>query len=89
MIETALLVGLVVAIVAALLMNRGNPWFLNVKAQDEPIVVGIGAGIAMGAPKLADLAGGETVYWVVLGVAMMLGGVAVWKSDEMDIFGLI
>lgn len=37
---------LAVLITAALLMNRGNWWFINVLAMDEPVLVAIGVAAA-------------------------------------------
>lgn len=85
----ALLIGLAVVMAAALLMNRGNRWVLNVLAQDEPILVGIGAFLLVGAPWLAENVGLEPRVWMGFGAVVALIGLAARYTDRFDVRGLV
>lgn len=41
----ALVVGGAVGFASMLVMNRGNPAFVNLRAQDEPFLVGVGVAL--------------------------------------------
>lgn len=45
-VTNAVLFGLLAAIAALLVFNRGRTWFVNLAAQDEPLVFGVGAALA-------------------------------------------
>lgn len=85
----ALLIGLAVVMAAALLMNRGNRWVLNVLAQDEPILVGIGAFLLVGATWLAENVGLEPRWWMAAGAVVALVGIAARYTDRLDVRGLV
>lgn len=79
----ALLIGVLAMLAAVLVMNRGNPKFVVIPAQDEPVLVGAGAFV---------LAWGATVDLPVL-VAIGTGSVALGLvsryTDIININGLI
>lgn len=88
----AALIALVVTLAAILLMNRGSPWFINAKAQDEPLLVGIGVFLVLAAGWLAGLPVLEvvpTMLWWAAGALAVAVGVLARYTELLDIEGLV
>lgn len=87
-----LLIALVVTLAAMYVMNRGSPWFINAKAQDEPVAVGIGVFLLLAAGWFTDTLGlsmlPAELFWLVGGGAVALGLVARY-TEYIDISGLV
>lgn len=86
------LLGLVALIVLVLLMNRGEWWFFNVKAQDEPLLSSIGVVVfLLGWTGWLTASTGllSDSLWMLIGAVVALSGVFVYRSERFDISGLI
>ena len=59
----AIAAALVTVVVASLVMNRGNPWFLNAKAQDEPVLIAMGVFLMVG---VGGIIGGAAAMLLIL-----------------------
>lgn len=69
-------IGLVAMIIGVLLMNKGSRWFVNLKAQDEPILVG--AGVAIILASSSDL-------FTAIGVLFVIMALVSRYTGEVDI----
>lgn len=83
----ALFIGLVSFIVAVLLMNKGRWRMVNVVAQDESFVVALGVTIAAASGWLSGNLGAEQMTWMVIGAAVSIIGLVIWRSENLDISG--
>jgi hypothetical protein len=79
------LIGVVALIVAVLVLNKGDWWFINVLAVDEPILVAVGLTMIAGSGWLAEMVGGPRPAWVVAGGVLAAVAVFVIRSDSYDI----
>lgn len=82
----------IVFVAAVLLMNRGRWWVLNVLAQDEPLLVGLGAllialGLSGSAREYIPTFGQEV--WLIVGAIVAFLGIIAWYSDGIDISNLL
>lgn len=84
-----LLLALVVFVLAMLVMNRGRWWFVNIVAQDEPLLVAIGVFVVLVAGQLAGLGLGQPLVWQVAGALAIALGLLARYTDLLDIEGLI
>jgi hypothetical protein len=64
--------GLATFQLAVMLLNKGNPWFVNVRAQKEPALIGLGVFVAIAELTTAGLAAGALL--VVLGLVGRFSG---------------
>lgn len=88
----ALLVAVAVALAAILVMNRGSPWFINAKAQDEPILVGLGVFLVLGAGWFVNTVGLSMIperFWMAAGLLAIAIGLFARYTDLLDISGLV
>lgn len=87
-----LLIALVVLIIAALYLNRGNWWILNVLAADEPLLIAIGVFVVLAAGWFTDTLGLSMIpvelFWLAGAAAVAVGLIARY-TDLIDISGLI
>lgn len=87
-----LFLALLALIVLVLLMNRGEWWFFNVKAQDEPLLSAIGVAIFLlgwSGWLTSHLGVFGDMVWMALGAVVALSGVFIYRSERFDISGLI
>lgn len=73
-----LLLALVAFGAAMLLMNRGDRFFVNLRAQDEPAVVAIGVGVLVWGLSASSLGG------VGAGAVIAASGVVARYTDRLD-----
>lgn len=78
-------IALALAVVAVLALNKGDWWFINVLAVDEPIIVATGLTMIVASEWLAASVGASRTAWLVIGAALSLLGLYVIRSDEHDI----
>lgn len=62
----AIIAGLVSFIAAVMLLNRGNPWFINARAQKEPLLVGLALFVVLARPDAL----GAAAFVILFGLAM-------------------
>lgn len=58
--------GLSTFILGVMLLNRGNPWFVNVRAQKEPALLGLGVFVAIVEPTLEGFAAAALLVGIAL-----------------------
>lgn len=76
---------LLFVILAVLALNKGDWWFINVLAMDEPLIVALGATMAVSSEFLAAEVGGSEPLWMALGVGLALLGLYAVRSDRLDL----
>lgn len=78
----SLIAAMIVLVVAILVMNKGDRWFINIKAQDQPMFVAIGSLIMFGSGWLTGF-GGRPLYWIILGGLVAAYGIAARYTDRV------
>lgn len=85
----ALLVGAVTLLVAILVMNRGQRLFVNLAAQDEPVLVAIGAVLIVATWGAGPVVVEPVTAGPAVGIGFVVLGVMSRYTDLLDVGGVV
>lgn len=85
----ALFVGSIVLLVAVLAMNRGRRLVVNLAAQDEPVLVAIGAVLIVATWGAGPVVVAPVTVGPAVGIGFVVLGVVSRYTDALDVGGVV